>query len=51
MVTSPYTHTIGVGKGQLGLFLTDQNVKKHKLSGYHMPWFISNTSTMGCPWS
>ena len=27
----PYTFPIGVGKGQLGLFLTDQKVKKHTL--------------------
>ena len=27
----PYTFPIGVGKGQLGLFLTEQNIKKHNL--------------------
>jgi len=27
----PYTFPIGVGKGQLGLFLTDKKVKKHNL--------------------
>lgn len=27
----PYTFPIGVGEGQLGLFLTDQKVKKHNL--------------------
>ena len=27
----PYTFPIGVGKGQLGLFLTEQNVKKNNL--------------------
>lgn len=27
----PYTFPIGVGKGQLGLFLTDQTIKKHNI--------------------
>ena len=40
----PYTFPIGVGEDQLGLFLTDSEIKKHDL--IDQPYIMSYTAGM-----